>query len=259
MSLKHSESLAEFAPALIKLQGLLHTIAHDAENEHHNLTYTTLDGIWKAIRQPLQDCELAVAQYIGEAVSVGELSFMTVETMVIHKSGQFIFCAGQMPIPTQKGMNLSQCCGIAITYLKRYAVCAALGITTGDDDGDAQRAWPKEKERGEGIKDDKRTWQELHASGDWKEFPCPDSSDLLGDVSFKQLSPLMATNARAGGPNAALTAATAAMVEGICKNRGVTVAEALVKVEWTGKPFMEMEAKDLMLVYNAVFAKIPRP
>ena len=60
----------------------------------------------------------------------------------MHKSGQWI--SGQYPLP--KGLG-SQDMGKAISYARRYSLCAILGIAAEDDDGAGpQRAEDAQKE-----------------------------------------------------------------------------------------------------------------
>ena len=58
----------------------------------------------------------------------------TLTTMVLHASGQWIADTMLLPVPTN---GTAQALGSAITYSRRYAYSAALGLVTEDDDDGA--------------------------------------------------------------------------------------------------------------------------
>ncbi len=61
-------------------------------------------------------------------------SGVTVSTMVLHNSGQWIKSETQLPIDSAAKMSAAQAAGSVITYARRYALAAALGIAQEDDD-----------------------------------------------------------------------------------------------------------------------------
>lgn len=90
--------------------------------------YLTLDGLLDHVRKPLADHGLYVTQ--NTATTDG---LIAVWTTVRHSSGEVIEfgpLAGPLPGDWQK-------IGSAITYARRYALAAALGLSGGEDD-DAQ-------------------------------------------------------------------------------------------------------------------------
>ncbi len=62
---------------------------------------------------------------------------MKVICKVSHKAGHVEQTTFDMEIDTNAKMNVSQKYGSALTYAKRYAFCAAFGITVRDEDTDA--------------------------------------------------------------------------------------------------------------------------
>ena len=64
-----------------------------------------------------------------------------IETLLIHKSGQWILSSLAIPIEVpvsragKQTMTLAQTIGSAITYGRRYSLTAAFGIAQEDDDG----------------------------------------------------------------------------------------------------------------------------
>lgn len=57
-------------------------------------------------------------------------------TIVFHESGESIEDTIMFTPTDMKGVNKSQALGASLTYFRRYALCAAFGIT-GDEDTDA--------------------------------------------------------------------------------------------------------------------------
>lgn len=90
----------------------------------YSFKYAPLDSILSATRKPLTDNGLAILQLLDEDVLV---------TSLLHSSGAIL--SGRTPIPASEGI---QAYGSAITYLRRYAITALLGIAAEeDDDGNA--------------------------------------------------------------------------------------------------------------------------
>lgn len=122
-----SEQIDKLAPALIALQAELPLIRRDARNTYFNSRYATLGAIVDSIRDLLHKHEFAVcstfSEPIGEAVPI--------HTKLLHASGQWIQSDLHMPL----GKSPSpQAVGSAITYGRRYGICAVLNIATDDDD-----------------------------------------------------------------------------------------------------------------------------
>ena len=97
--------------------------------------YADLATILDHVRPVLAKHGLAITQNV-EGTSDGRLS---VETTILHTDGGAL---GFGPLLGDSGRDW-QGLGSAITYARRYALCAALGIAA-DDDDDAQTA-PKAK------------------------------------------------------------------------------------------------------------------
>ena len=102
-------------------------IAKASDNPFFKSKYADLSAILKAIKAPLQTAGLTFAQF---PVGRNELT-----TFVLHpKSGEWISSTFEMT----PAKDDPQGRGSAITYQRRYALCAALGLDTDeDDDGNA--------------------------------------------------------------------------------------------------------------------------
>jgi hypothetical protein len=92
-------------------------------------TYADLSSCWDAVREPLTKNGLSVVQ-LAES---NDGTFVTVETILLHESGEFI--SGRLTMrPT---VQSPQGIGSAITYARRYGLTAIVGLTQHDDDGNA--------------------------------------------------------------------------------------------------------------------------
>lgn len=128
------DTLGQLAQALAKAQGQITAATMDGDNPFFKSRYATLDAVWNACRKPLSDNELAVVQLPSM-----DGNNVTLETRLIHSSGEFI--ATTMTAPTGQAKNPVQGMGSTITYLRRYALAAIVGVTADeDDDGNSSTA-----------------------------------------------------------------------------------------------------------------------
>jgi hypothetical protein len=104
-------------------------------DDAHGKKYAALDTIWSAIRPLLTELGLSIT---WQACTLQE-GVCHVEGELAHASGHGIRISQDIPLPEMiRGQNAAQQMGSATTYAKRYALCSALGIVTGeDDDGNA--------------------------------------------------------------------------------------------------------------------------
>lgn len=117
-------------PAFIKAQAKFDSAKKDKTNPAYKSKYATLQSVTDAIREILAENELAYIQIPKNGVA---LNSVTVETRVIHSSGQEIVSEFSLPVNT----NNAQAVGSAITYARRYALMCIFGIPTEDDDGNS--------------------------------------------------------------------------------------------------------------------------
>lgn len=122
-----SENIGELAAALSKAQAAMPNASKDATNPHFKSRYADLASIWDACRKPLTDNGLAVIQ----APVAAEPGYVGLTTTLLHASGQWIAETVSAPL-TQ---NTAQSIGSALTYLRRYALAAMVGVAPDDDDG----------------------------------------------------------------------------------------------------------------------------
>jgi len=144
-----SEEINELAAALSKAQGEFRAAKMDAINPFLKNHYADLGAVIEAAKPALAKYGLAVTQ---PASTDG--AFVTVTTMLMHSSGQWMASDMTLPLGEEKGRNMAQAAGTIITYLRRYSLSAMVGIYADEDtDGEKPKATtppqapPKEKLR----------------------------------------------------------------------------------------------------------------
>jgi hypothetical protein len=129
--MNQSETISALAAALAKAQGSLNAALKDSKNPHLKNKYADLASIWNAAREPLAENELAVIQTTDD-----DEGGQYLVTTLAHSSGEWI--RGRLKIGTEganKGVNLNQALGSSISYMRRYALAAIVGVIQDDDDG----------------------------------------------------------------------------------------------------------------------------
>ena len=127
--MNQSDSIINLAIALSIVQGKLTYAIKDSNNPFFKSKYADLESVWDACRSLLSENGLAVMQFPGEYYD----GTMHLTTILTHKSGEWI---GQdMSVPVTKPD--AQGAGSALTYMRRYALAAVVGVVQADDDGNA--------------------------------------------------------------------------------------------------------------------------
>lgn len=135
-----SDSINELAGALAQAQGEIETAKKDRMNTFFSAKYATLSASWDACRAALSKNGIAVIQCPIDGADETRIGLVTT---VVHKSGQWMrseISAPVMPQVTKTdpvGKRTPQSVGSAITYLRRYALQAMVGVSSDDDDGAA--------------------------------------------------------------------------------------------------------------------------
>jgi len=130
-----SETIASLAKALVKFKAEHPKVTLDSSVKvmmktggSYNFKYASLPCIKDTVEPVLSQNGLAVTQIIEDENKL--------TTILIHESGEYMM--GTMVIGTV-GNKPAQEVGSLITYARRYAYCAILGII-GDEDDDANTA-----------------------------------------------------------------------------------------------------------------------
>jgi hypothetical protein len=126
--MQSSEQINELATALAKAQGEITGALKDSANPFFKSKYADLASCWDACRAALSKNGLAVVQAPGTEATVTYLT-----TTLLHSSGQWMRSS---LIVTPKD-DTPQAMGSALTYARRYALTAMVGIAQVDDDGNA--------------------------------------------------------------------------------------------------------------------------
>lgn len=131
-----SDSIAKIALALSKLQGEVTDATKD--KTAYNYKYADLAGVLEIARPLCLKYELAVTQLCCGGHADGEIAAtqpgVGVTTILMHSSGEWVESNFIMPLSAVKGGNAAQAAGSIITYARRYALAAILGITQTDND-----------------------------------------------------------------------------------------------------------------------------
>lgn len=137
--MQKSDDIKELAIALNKVQAKLKPAVRNATNPFFKASYADLASIWEACRPLLAENGLSVVQ----TSSLEGENQILLDTTLLHISGQWI--GGQLLISPVR--NDPQGIGSALTYARRYALSAIVGIATEDDDAEGAMSRPSEKSK----------------------------------------------------------------------------------------------------------------
>jgi len=129
--LSQSENINELAAALAKAQAEIKTAGKGKENPFFKSSYADLAAIREACVEALSKHSLAVTQTTD--FDDGRTWLVTT---LMHSSGQWI--DGRYPLKPVK--DDPQGMGSAVTYAKRYALAAMVGVVSVDEDDDGEAA-----------------------------------------------------------------------------------------------------------------------
>ena len=128
---KLSEQTNELFAALSKFQGELDNASKSKQG--HGYKYADLAECINIAKAPLAATGLAVSQMLGQS----ESGKQTLITILTHSSGQYMMSEFDLVDATLMGgagKNPAQVLGSAITYQRRYAYTAIIGMAQQDDD-----------------------------------------------------------------------------------------------------------------------------
>jgi len=157
-----SESIANLAKALCQFQGMGIKVGKEEINPFFKNKYASLANILDTIAKPLSECGLSFTQFPdGKSLT----------TILMHSSsGEWIESTYEMPIAKP---NDPQAVGSAITYARRYAIGAVLGLNIDDDDDGNGAAGNKIENQKQKLDYDHPKWNEvvkfLADTQDWKK------------------------------------------------------------------------------------------
>ncbi len=121
-----SDSIANLAKALASFQAEIENPKNTASNPFFKSKYAPLQDILNLARPLLSKHGLSILQSPS-----GDGKNIIITTILMHSSGEWIETE---PLVLQAEKATAQGAGSAITYGRRYAISAILGISSEDDD-----------------------------------------------------------------------------------------------------------------------------
>ena len=129
--MNQTENISDLVAALSKAQGNMRPAVYNKLNPHFKNRYATLAAVVDTVRPELSKAGIAITHTNDID---GEQEFLV--TTLGHKSGQWISSRRRVPA----GLKAQEY-GAWLTYNRRYALCAMVGISADeDDDGNIAQA-----------------------------------------------------------------------------------------------------------------------
>ena len=129
----HSPETTELAKALLQVQRQMSPAMKDGKNPFTKSNYATLNSVMESCRDALLNNNIWLCQY---PVPVDIPDCLGLMTKLTHpESGQWQASLAVVPLPKADPQGM----GSAMTYARRYAITAMLGMVTEDDDGEAAK------------------------------------------------------------------------------------------------------------------------
>lgn len=143
--MEKSESIKELATALSKAQSQVQDARKDKKGQGYK--YADLSQILQIVRPVLAENGLAIVQFPTEC----EKDRLAIETVITHESGEYMASSYSMEIEqiiSKAGKAVTskaQASGSVITYMRRYALAAVMGIAQEDNDAALNREHQEEQ------------------------------------------------------------------------------------------------------------------
>ena len=188
MTALHSETIVEVTKALVAVQAKLLPVvkAKTANAIKYSYDYADLADVWAGCRTLLAENNLAVSQ-LG-AIQDGN---MLLTTLLLHVSGEWLSSTLRVNAPSGD----PQAVGSALTYARRYALAAIVGVVVEGEDDDAEsaakagRSQPRQARsttagaKAEGVQPDSQYMCPIHHVLWFKRGRMKDYAHTIGDTS----------------------------------------------------------------------------
>ncbi|HHW13454.1 MAG TPA: hypothetical protein GXX28_00800 [Firmicutes bacterium] len=195
-----------------------------SEKGSYSYNYADLADVFEAIRKPLATNGLSVSQRIGLFDGVFAL-----ETRLMHSSGEYL--ASYWPLPQ---LSKPQEMGSVLTYYRRYALSAIVGIAAEEDDDGTMAQAAEQKERKPAQAQQRR---QTSAAQEGNQTPARGAAGPAEPANTRETAkPKDTAEAQGGaaGPSAATVAASKVDVLGAIADAqagGLTMEEIATALE----------------------------
>lgn len=127
--MNQSESIQELSKALFGFQAEVESAKKGSQG--YGYKYSDLSQVINTAKPFLAKYQLSVSQLLG----CTEQGHNTITTILMHSSGQYIQDCCIIPqLAASKNLNPAQALGASISYMRRYAYQAILGMTSEDNE-----------------------------------------------------------------------------------------------------------------------------
>lgn len=128
MCIKTSESITKITQALLKVQKQIKFAVIDTDNAYYKSRYASLGSVVDACKEALNSNGIVFIQ--GASSNKDLPKMVCVTTRLLHESGEYI----EDTIGVPYVQDTPQAYGSSLTYARRYALSALLGIVSDEDD-----------------------------------------------------------------------------------------------------------------------------
>lgn len=130
-SIEQSTNIGNLSWALCQAQKEMHFATKDASNPFFKSKYADLASVWNCCKEPLTKWGLSIMQFpCGNGDSCGLITILS-WSWEEGKDPEWIRCKFVM----KPKDNSPQAMGSCLTYMRRYALSAVVGVIADDDDG----------------------------------------------------------------------------------------------------------------------------
>jgi hypothetical protein len=140
--MKTSEQIDQISKAMSIAQGEMKPASKSTVNPFFKSTYSTISQIMEVIRDPMAKNHLCIFQDV-----ISTDNNLSIYTRICHASGQWLEF-GPLVITLLK--KDAQSIGSACSYGKRYALTAAIGVVSEEEDDDGEKSmvgYEREKQK----------------------------------------------------------------------------------------------------------------
>ena len=100
----------------------------------HGYNYADIEAVLKAVTPITSKNGISIVQ-MNVSKMTGKTPLVGVKTILGHKDGGWIASEVYIPVAKTKMNTLVQMAAVTITYLRRYGIQSALGLSATDNDG----------------------------------------------------------------------------------------------------------------------------